>query len=394
MSFNLIDLINDQFSDQVRNKLGQFLDGSEARNSLAISSAIPGILSGLINLGVTDKEAVSLFEIINDQDDSILDNLDDLLGGDKQSSILEMGTKSLGSLFGEGSTENLINAVSDYSGSNKNKIGYLIGFLFPIILGVIKRKLLGVEGSFDIDNLRDLLNDQKENVLVAMPFGFSDELESSGFETIILDAEDKLEFEDFDIIDNDIIKFDINDKLDSVNSEIIDLDLTGKAEFITDNVIHSKQVVAKTRKPIMINVLLIAILIGAGFLSYGHFIKGGIENSNFTNSGQMKTLATDRLGKELTSELGNLTKTFGNITDLNSANASLLNLSATTEKLGSLAGKMSKLPEETRKPIVQIVEGNIPLLQNELNKLGNIPGVGEILKPSLKNLSIKLAMFK
>ena len=390
MSFNLTDSVSDHFSDHVMDVLGNIIGGSDAQNKLAISSAIPGILSGFINIGASEKGAVLLFDAINEQDDSILDRLNDFLDVDKQSSMYDVRTKTHSRLFGEGSIDNLINAVSDYSGTNKSRTGYLIGIIVPIILGVIKRKLLLGIASFDITSQTNMLNGQKEKIVASMPFGFSDELESSGFDTINLALTDnKFKTENFNI--SDLQNSDMKDKLDISDFDTTNFDFIEEIKVTADNVIHKKQEATKNGKSIFARLFLLTILVGASFLAFDNFFKG---STKFTNSGQMQTLATDRLSQEIKSALGNLTKTFASITDLNSAYASLSNLSTTMEKLGGLAGKMDKLPEETRKPITQIVKVNIPQLQGELNKLGTIPGVDEILKPALENLSIKLAMFK
>ena len=364
MSFNLMDLIKDQLSDQVMGQLGNVLGGSESQNSSAISSAIPGILSGLINTGSTDEGAGSLFNTINDQDDSILDNLGDLLGGDNQGSMMEMGTKALGGLLGGGGIGNLISAVSGFSGASKSNTGSLMGLLAPIIFGVVKRKLLG-GGGFNIGSLMDMFNGQKENVVAALPFGFSDQLKSSGFDTFDMNLTDKIESAADNVLDN--------------------------TRDAVENVAETTREVATEGKSMLSKLLPILILVGAALLAYNLFFKGGAET---TSTSQTAPLSAESLGKEVTSTLGNLTQTFGSITDVDSAKAALPTLTTATDKLGSLAGMMEKLPEAARGPIKQIVTGGMPQLEGILNKLGAIPGVGAILKPVLESMAPKLAMFK
>jgi len=357
MSFNIMDLVKDQLSDQVMGQLGDVLGGSAAQNESAISSAIPGLISGLTNLGSNDAGAGSLFNAINDQDDSILDNLGDLLGGDNQSSMMSMGTKVLGSLLGGGGLGSLVNAVSGFSGASKSGTGSLMGLLAPIIFGIVKRKLLGGGGGFDVGSLMNMFNGQKENVAAAMPSGFADQLKLTDFDKIGLDLGDKV-------------------------------------EAAADNVVQNTREVASEGKSFISRILPLAILVGAALLAYNLFFKSSTtENTGSTTNSQMENMSADGIGKELGSTLSSLTASFGSITDVDSAKAAIPSITSATDQLGNLAGMMDKLPEVARGPIAKIVSDAMPQLQELINKLSAIPGVGAVLKPVIEGLSAKLAMF-
>jgi len=365
MSFNIIDLVKDQIGDQVMGQLGDVLGGSAEQNESALSSAIPGLISGLTNVGSTDSGAGSLFNAINDQDDSILDNLGDLIGGGNQSSMMEMGTKALGGLLGGGGLGSLISAVSGFSGASKSGTGSLMGLLAPIVFGIVKRKLLGGGGGFDVGSLMSMFNGQKDNVAAAMPSGFADSLKSTGFDKIGLN-------------------------LDGITDNITD-----KVEAAADNVIDNTREVASEGKSMLSRFLPLLILAGAALLAYNLFFKGGTstEDTGSTATGQME-MSADGVGKELSSTLGSLTTTFGSITDVDSAKAAIPSLTSATDKLGNLAGMMDKLPEAARGPIAKIVADGMPQIQEIINKLSAIPGVGAVLKPVIESLSSKLAMFQ
>ena len=358
MSFNLIDLVKDQLSDQVMGQLGSVLGGTAAQNESAISSAIPGLLSGLTNVGASDKGAGSLFNAINDQDDSILDNLGDLLGGNNQSNMMSMGTKALGSLLGGGGLGSLVSAVSGFSGAGRSNTSSLMGLLAPIIFGVVKRKLLGGGSGFDVGSLMNMFNGQKDNVQAAMPSGFADSLKSSGF---------------------DKIDFSLNDNMSNA----------------ADNVMEKTQEAASEGKSMLGKVLPLALLIGAALIAYNLFFKGGTQEEAPSSSAvtQFEGLDAAGVGNELKSTMGSLTTTLGGITDVDSAKAALPNLTSATENLGGLAGMMDKLPEAARGPLKAVVAGGIPQLQELMNKISAIPGVGPIIKPVVEGLSEKLAMF-
>ena len=263
MSFSLTEKINDQLNDKIIGQLGNIIGGSEAQNSLAISSAIPGILSGLINAGSSDKGAESLFNAIENQDDSILDNLDDLFVGDRKTSIIEMGTNALSSILSDaGGLDNLTSAISEFTGTNERNAGSLIGLLASIIFGVVKRKLLSGEETFDIGSLTGMLYGQKANITAAMPFGFSDELTSSGF-------------------------------------DMIGVSLTEKVEGVVDKAINSthKAAVEKQSKSMLTRLLPIAIFAGAVLLAYNFYYKSDYaENIGYQNTNNMQSLRLDSFG--------------------------------------------------------------------------------------------------
>lgn len=370
MSFNLIDLVKDQLSDQVMGQLGNVLGGSAEQNESAISSAIPGLISGLTNLGGTDKGAGSLFNAINDQDDSILDNLGDMLGGSNQSNMMSMGTKALGSLLGGGGLGSLVSAVSGFSGAGKSNTGSLMGLLAPIVFGVVKRKLLGGGGSgFDVGSLMNMFNGQKENVQAAMPSGFADSLKSSGFDKI-----------DFSLADN------LSGAADSVKDTV---------SSAADNVVDRTQEAASEGKSMLGKLLPLALLIGAALIAYNLFFKGGAQEEASSSSAttQFENLDAAGIGSELKNTMGSLTTSFSGITDVDSAKAALPNITSASDNLGGLAGMMAKLPEAAQGPIKAVVAGGMPQIQEMIDKISAIPGVGPIVKPVLDGLTEKLAMF-
>lgn len=70
--------------------LSDVLGGSAEQNNSAITSAIPWLLSGLLNSGSSNKSGANdMLSVINAQDEGILDTLGDLVGGSQQSSIKE-----------------------------------------------------------------------------------------------------------------------------------------------------------------------------------------------------------------------------------------------------------------------------------------------------------------
>ncbi len=341
MSFNLIDLVKDQLSDQVMGQLGGVLGGSADQNSSAISSALPGLLSSLTNAsGASDAGATALLGAINDQDDSILDNLGGLLSGSGQSSMMNAGSSILGSLLGGGGIGSLISAVAGFSGLGKGPAKGLMGLLAPIIFGVIKRKLLG-GGGLNIGSLMGMLNGQKDNVAAAMPSGFDQHFNTAG---------------------------------------------------ITESVTGAAQNVANEGKSLLGRLLPIALIVGALLFAYNMFFKGGMNDA--ADATKEAVSANMNVGEQVTGVMGSVTDSLGGITDVESAEAALPQLGEAANKLGSLAGLMEKLPEAARGPVMQIVSNGLPQITALIDKLSAMPLVGPIIKKSTDGLLQQLALFK
>ena len=349
MSFNLIDLVKDQLSDQVMGQLGGVLGGSADQNSSAISSALPGLLSGLTNAGSSSDGANALLGAINDQDDSILDNLGGLLSGSGQSSMMNAGSSILGSLLGGGGLGSLVSAIAGFSGLGKGPAKGLLGLLAPVIFGVLKRKLLG-GGGMNVSSLMGMLNGQKDNVAAAMPAGFEDQLNASGF-----------------------------------------------TNNVASNVAGAAQNAANEGKSMLGRLLPIALIVGALLFAYNMFFKGGVDDAVDATKEAVSSNMDMNAGEvsgQLTGAMSSVTDSLGSITDVESAEAALPQLGDATSKIGGLAAMLDKLPEVARGPVMKIVSEGLPQLQGLIDKISAIPGVGPIIKPAIDGLMEKLALFQ
>ena len=181
MSFNLVDLVKGQFGGPALGQLGTLLGEDNNKTEAALGAAVPGLLSGLTSAANADGGA-SLFDAVNKQDDSMLDNMGGLLTGGNSSSVMDQGSNMLSSILGGGAAGGLASAVSGLTGIGGRSSSGMMGLLMPIVLGIVKRKVFGGGGfSQNAGGLLSLLNGQKDNVQAAMPSGFQNQLQSSGF---------------------------------------------------------------------------------------------------------------------------------------------------------------------------------------------------------------------
>ncbi len=179
MAFNIIDTVKTQLNGQLMGQMGSLLGDEGSKAQGAADSIIPALLNGISGSASTSKGADALFNAVQDQDDSLLDNIGSLLGGGQASTVVDNGNSVLSALFGSGGLGKLAGALSGFSGLSKGGTSSMMGMLAPVIMGVLKRKVLG--DGLNSNSLAGLLGDQSNNISAALPPGLGDQLNSSGF---------------------------------------------------------------------------------------------------------------------------------------------------------------------------------------------------------------------
>ncbi|MGI9284828.1 MAG: DUF937 domain-containing protein [Pseudomonadales bacterium] len=341
MSFNLVDLIKDQLGDQILGQVGNVLGADATQTGTAVGGALPAILKSLLTSASTSSGAESIFKTINDQDDGLLDNLGDLLGGDT-SSLIGAGTKALGSLLGDNALGTLAGAISSFSGIGKSSGSSLLGLLAPIIFSVVKRKVVG-EG-LDVGGLASMLSGQKDNIDKAIPAGLADLL-------------------------NPPAASEPAPAMAAVSAP-------------------------EEGSSIWRKLLPVAAVVIIGWFALK--MLGGSDNQPVdTSSVQLpdaSSVAGLDVGKQIGDVLGSATNTLSGITDVESARAALPDLEAMTSKLDGMTGMLDQLPESAREAVSGAARNGLGQLQPAIDKVLEIPGVGPVLRPAVEGMLEKLAI--
>jgi hypothetical protein len=98
------------------------------------------------------------------------------------------------------------------------------------------------------------------------------------------------------------------------------------------------------------------------------------------------------IGKQVTDSITNLRTTLVGITDAASAQAALPKLREATAQLDKVDGLLGQLSPEQRKVLAGVVNPLMPSLNQLFDKVLAIPGVAELLKPTIEALRAKLAV--
>jgi hypothetical protein len=96
--------------------------------------------------------------------------------------------------------------------------------------------------------------------------------------------------------------------------------------------------------------------------------------------------------KEVTDSITNLRTTLTGITDASSAQAALPKLREVTAQIDKVDGLLGQLSPEQRKVLAGVVNPLMPPLNQLFDKVLAIPGVAELLKPTIDALRAKLAV--
>jgi hypothetical protein len=130
---------------------------------------------------------------------------------------------------------------------------------------------------------------------------------------------------------------------------------------------------------ILIPVIGLALL---GFI--GMKFLGGGDDAAKLETGDMAVPDVSAVGEELTGVFSSATSALEGITDADSATAAVPGLTDAASKLEGVSEQFSQIPEAARGPIAAIVGDNMSKLQGLVDKLTQLPGVGDILKPVIE----------
>lgn len=359
MSFNIVDVVKNQLSGDALGHIGGLLGNESSNLDSGLASAIPGLVNGLTQRASLPGGADSLLSAINDQDGGLLDGVGAMLGEGKGNDLIGMGTKVLSGLMGSSGLGALGSIISGVSGLSKNGSSSLLGILAPIVIGQLKKKVMG--DGLNASGLMSLLDSQKQNVQSAMPSGMMEQFESAGFISDLKGGAANLA---------------------AGAQESIDQAASTVSNASNDASNASAGWIKK-----LIPVGAIAAL---GILAFNFFGGSGSEEVEEATA-QVEEVAADvtetasidvdSLGEDLTGMFDNATGALEGITDAASATAALPQLNEISTQVSGLTDMVGNIPEAARGPLSGIVSTGLETLGPVVEKIGSIPGVGDVINP-------------
>ena len=356
---NLVSLIMKFLTPDMIGRLASALGLNRTTTSSAIEAGVPGLLAALAGVATKPGGPQKLVDAAKQQTGTF-DKIASMLGTSGQSSILEQGSQMLTSLLGSRDQNALANAVGTYSGLGSAAGGSLLSALAPVVMGTIARQ----QGGLNSGSIANLFASQKDNIADALPSGFGKMLSGTGLLDTLGDAARKTV---------------------GAGTEATRAAAASVARTI-DDTRRSAPAVPSTNwllwaiPALAIAALLLWLLakpteqvVQQGVTTAQSLMVGGID-----------------LGKQVSDSLNTLRTTLTSVTDSASAQAALPKLREATAQIDKASGMLGQLSDTQRKVLAGLVSPFMSTLNQLFDKVLAIPGVAEIIKPTIDTLKAKL----
>jgi hypothetical protein len=360
MAVNLVSLIMQFLTPDMIGRIASALGLDRTNTQTAIGAAVPGLLAGLCGVATQPGGAQKLVEAARQQTGA-LGSFANMIGASGQSSLIEKGLQILSSLLGGRDQTALAGAVGKYAGLGQSASGSLLGMLAPIVMGTIGQQQ-GTR-SLDAGGIATLLSSQKDNIAAALPAGFANLLSGTGL-------------------------------LDSLGGAA--RTATAAAGQTARATTSAARAIGDTgQRAVSLNWLywLIPLLAILAVLIY-LFARPTEQMVVQPAAPTIPSLTVGGLDirKEVTDSITNLRSTLAGITDAASARAALPKLQEVTAQVDKVDAVVGQLSTEQRKALAGLVNPLMPSLNQLFDKVLAIPGVAELLKPTIDALRAKFAV--
>ena len=169
MAFNLVDSVNNLFSNDLISKAASAFGENEGGIQKALSGAVPSVLAGFLNKAESGNGAQSLLDLAKQAGSSgLLSHPGGLLegSGGTFSGLLSMA----GNLFGNKSGT-ISSLISGFSGIKQSSASSLLNMVAPAALGSLGK--YASDNNLGASGIASFLASQKDNILSAIPSGLN-----------------------------------------------------------------------------------------------------------------------------------------------------------------------------------------------------------------------------
>jgi hypothetical protein len=344
MATNLVTLVTQFLTPDMVGRIATALGFDRNKVQSAISGAVPALLAAFNDVATQPGGAQKLADAARQQTGS-LENFASVLASGGQSSFLDKGSQLLSSLVGGQDQNALIGAISKFTGLGQGATGSLLGMLAPIVMGTIGQHQSAAR-ALDANGVANLFANQKDNIAAALPSGFSNLLRGTGLLNSLGDA----------------------------------------ARTATAAGTEATQAATST------NWLywLVPIAAAAALLIYFAVrpTEQGVQQG--TNQAQSLTVGGQDIAKQITNSVASVRTTLDGVSDVASAQAALPKLREATAQIDKTGSEVGQLSVDQRKLIAAVINPLMPTVNQLCDKVLAIPGVAEVLKPSVQTLKTKL----
>jgi hypothetical protein len=370
MATNLVSQIIEALAPSIISRITSSLGLDQSTTQKSIQAAVPALLAALISLVSKPQGATKLSDALTKQEPGLLSNLANVIGESGQKAFIDKGTNALTSLLGGTTTSALASALGQYAGIGEGSSKSLLGLLGPAVLGMLGQEQR--DKGLNDSGLARLLTSQKDNVVAAIPSGFSKYLSDTG----------------------------ILEGVTTSTPKQVSREYTSRTPASS----------APSKLPWLLGALA---LLAVGALLW-HFSSGRHRQVVETTSPRIEAPTAQETSPGEASYVGLLDKLRGikvgdvdveelaksavndvysslsGIKDDATAQSALPGLTKATSELDQLNGLLSQLSPEARKTLAETFASIRPNLAHLVDGVLAIPGVGAIIKPAVDAINVKL----
>ncbi|HXX49754.1 MAG TPA: DUF937 domain-containing protein [Xanthobacteraceae bacterium] len=362
MATNLVSLVSQFLTPDMIGRIATALGLDRNKVQSAVSGGVPALLAAFSGVAAQPGGAQKLADAAKQQAGS-LENFASVLATGGQSSLLEKGTQMLSSLVGGQNQNALTDAVAKFTGLGQSASGSLLGMLAPVVMGTIAQHQ-GTTHGLDANSIAKLFASQKDNIAAALPSSMSNLLSGTGLLNSLGDAARTAT---------------------AAGSEAM------REASATRLVGAARQRGADTSSNWLYWLLPLAA--AAALLIY--FAVRPTQEVVQQGMNQAQNVAGQGvdIGKQITNSIANLRTTLDGVSDVASAKAALPKVQEVAAQIEKTGGEVGQLSADQRKLVAGLINPLMPAFNQLCDKVLAVPGVAEVLKPSIDAVKAKLTTF-
>jgi len=363
MATNLVSLVMQFVTPDMVGRIATTLGFDRNKIQSAITGAVPALLAAFNDAATQPGGAQKVADAAGQQAGS-LGNLARVLTAGEPSSLVDKGSQLL-SLLVSGQNQNaLIGAIAKFTGLGQGASGSLLGMLAPIVMGTIG-KHQSAAGALDANGIATLFAGQKDNIAAALPSGFGNLLSGTGLLNSLGDAARTATA--------------AGEATRAVSSAARSAGQTGQ---------RAADVMAATSSNWL--YWLVPIAAAAALLIFFALRPTEQVVQQGMNKAQDVVVGTADIGNRITNSVASVRTTLDGVSDVASAQAALPKLQEVTAQIDKTSGEVIQLSADQRKLIAAVINPLMPAVNQLCDNVLAIPGVAEVLKPSVDTLKAKL----
>ncbi|MGB6446495.1 MAG: DUF937 domain-containing protein [Xanthobacteraceae bacterium] len=366
MATNLISLVIQYLTPDMIGRIASAVGLNRGTTQTAVNASVPALLAALGNAAMQPGGAQKLVDAAK-QHVGTLDNLVGMIGNGSQSTLADKGSQMLSSLLGGQNQTALGGAIAKFAGVGQGASNSLLGILAPIVMGTIAKQQGG--GGLNANNIVSLFAAQKDNIAAALPSGLRDQLRGTG----LLDALHGAAGTTATMADQ----------------------ATRAATSATQAVTNTGTRAANAAASGSSNWRYWAIG-AAAVIALLVYLNRPVEQvapqaPQMMGSSQNVMIGGLDVGRQVNDSLASLRTSLQGVSDTASAETAQSKLQQVTAQLDKVTSLTGQLSPDQRRIIAGIVSPAMPALNQQFDKALAVPGVAEVLKPSIDTLKAMLA---